>query len=126
MKDKRKNKKRINYKNNDKSFGKILFKKDIARRISEKYKNLSILDAEYFIDIFLNEIYDAVIEDKCTIDLHRICKIGIKRCPKFGYDFETNEHFRGEDIFKIFCKPNNYIRVQASKISERIPESIGE
>ena len=107
-------------------FGTILFKKDLARRISKKYKNLSMIDTECFIDIILDEILEAVIEDRCIVDLHKVCRIGIKMCKKFGYDFNSNEHFRGGDIFKIFCKPNNYIKARAKEMSKEIPDGVGE
>jgi len=102
-----------------------LFKNDIARRISKKYKGVSIIDAETFIDIFLDEILCAVLEDKLTVDLHRVCRIGIKYCDKVGYNFNSKKHFTQKGVFKIWCRPNNYIKEQACKMSEKIPECIG-
>lgn len=109
------------------NFGKVIFKKDLARRISKKYKKLNIADVECLIDIVIEEILEAVLEDKCMVDLHKICKIGIKRMSKVGYDFNSNEHITdGGEVFKVFCKPNNYMKARAKEMSEEIPDYIGE
>ena len=104
----------------------VVYKRDLARRISKRYKGIGIDDAEIFIDILCKEILHTVIEDGLVVDLPKVCRIGLKTGRKFGYDFTTGSMIKGKQGFRIFCKPNNYIKSVARNMSPNLPEHLEE
>jgi len=93
----------------------LVTKGDLAKRISKKYKNLNISDCRAMLDLVLDEILEAVLIDKCTVDLPKICRIGIKCVRMKGYDFKEKRKKLFDWSFRAFCTPNYYL-VEKAKI----------
>lgn len=104
----------------------VLRKGDIARKIAEKYKGIAICDAEVFIDIMLDAIIDSILNERCTVDLHRFGRFGLKLAQINGRDFKTGEQLRKGERFKVVFRPAVYLRNQARLLSPDIPKAISK
>lgn len=93
----------------------LVTKVDLSKRMAKKYKNLNVSDCKAMIDLVLDEILEAVLVDKLTVDLPKICRIGIKCVRMKGYDFKEKRKKLFDWSFKAFCTPNYYL-IEKAKV----------